>query len=35
MCGAVEFFDPPFCCIACGEEWYKKLDAKMKGDVKL
>jgi len=24
MCGAVEFFDRPFCCISCEEEWDKK-----------
>lgn len=24
MCGAVEFFDPPYCCIACEEEWKEK-----------
>ena len=29
MCGAVEFFDPPYCCISCESDFKEKLQAKM------
>lgn len=29
-CGAVEGFEPPFCCIACNNEWHVKLEEKMR-----
>jgi len=25
-CGAVEGFEPPFCCDSCNEEWHVKLE---------
>jgi hypothetical protein len=28
LCGAVEFIDPPYCCIACEEEFKTRLESK-------
>jgi len=32
MCGAVPPIDRPFCCIACDEEFHKKLKENKKND---
>jgi hypothetical protein len=29
-CGAVDGFDPPYCCDSCNEEWHIKLEKKLR-----